>query len=179
MSKESIQLAESILKSLAILIAGLWVIFKFIINRDHSPKIQFELDVIFLGRQDGKILIEVVAKLLNKGKVRHVFDEFNFDIYTLNKEDEIVNGGEDINYQVRFKKSNPLRPTENEVSTNNIQWVAPQWNKAFVDPDVEKKFSYLTSIEANVSFICIFCWFQNKGKNFHTAQKTFSVEGKV
>jgi flagellar biogenesis protein FliO len=89
MSKESIQLTESFLKCLAILIAGLWVIFKFIINRDHSPKIQFELDIIFLGRQDDKILIEVVAKLLNKGKVRHVFDEFNFDIYTLNKEDKL------------------------------------------------------------------------------------------
>jgi hypothetical protein len=175
--KTYFDIVEIIIQSLAIIVGGFWVYFKFIRTRENHPKVQFDLDLLVIGRQDGKIIIELVAIIINKGSVRHWVNDFVCDVLILNKQDKVINGTEEINYQVNFVKANPQKASlENSgKSINRIVWVPKNWYGSFVDPGVEQKYTYLTSIPGDTSFVSLFSRFITKNDYFHSAQRTFSI----
>jgi len=69
--KDLAEAVAALLTSLAILVAGAWAYWKFVLQMEREPRAEFDLSAEFLGRQDGKWLIEVSAHIANKGKVRH------------------------------------------------------------------------------------------------------------
>jgi hypothetical protein len=69
----------------AILIGGIWTFWRFVLNGEGKPKIQFDIDLRIVGRQDSKIIIEAIAIVHNKGKVRHYIKKFFLDILILKK----------------------------------------------------------------------------------------------
>ncbi|MBC7774943.1 MAG: hypothetical protein H7246_05840 [Phycisphaerae bacterium] len=177
--QEIAEMIESILKSLAIIVGGSWVYFKFIRTRENHPKIQFDIDLRLLGRQEEKILVEIVGVIVNKGSVRHWLNDFICDVLILKKGDKVETGGKFINHQIAFSKHNPLKMDEKDVQEkfdDRIVWIPDDWYESFIDPGVEQKYTYLTSVPNDTTFVSIFSRFITKNQDFHTAQKTYSIE---
>lgn len=172
---------KNILTCLAIIIGAAWTFWRFILNGDGKPKIQFDVDLRIIGRQDSKILIEAIAIVSNKGQVRHWIKEFFLDVLILEKDAPIVTGSKDINYQVAFKNVNPEKvQLEGNEPKNRIVWVPKSWYKTFIDAGIAQKYTYLTYVPEDTAFISLysrfyFMSFLSLRKDFQSVQKTFSV----
>lgn len=156
---------ESILTSLAILIGGGWAFYRFILNREGSPKIEFNLDLRVLGRENGNILLEVISIIENKGRVRHRVRDFTFSLLILKKEQKIEKGDERINNQLLLEKG------------DKISWFPKKkWFSTYVDPGVTQHYTHLTYVSEEVKYISIYSRYRTIfTKSFRTAQKTFSI----
>lgn len=172
--KEFAEGVESLLKSVGILVGALWVYRKFITTRENHAKIQFDIDLKILGRQDNKLLIEIIATFENKGLVRHWINNLTCDILILKESDPVVHGDERINYQVLFEKHNP----KNNNAKQRIIWIPPNWYSSFVDPGVKQQYSYLSDVPDSTTFLSIYAqfYFNDKVSAFQTAQRSFSVK---
>src|SRR5580704_3689026 len=102
---------QSIATVVALLIGGVWTWQRFFQFREGKPKIDLKLEVNFVGRQMGKLIVAVEAHVENKAKIRHKFKDFTFDIrYTL-PSDELENAiskdksGKDIALSAKFPHS--------------------------------------------------------------------------
>src|SRR6185369_11572056 len=100
---EKSEFFKNVLTCLAITVGGVWTFWRFILNGDGKPKIQFDIDLRVVGRQDSKILTEAMAIVHNKGQVRHIIKNFFLDILILKKNEPIINGDALINYQILLK----------------------------------------------------------------------------
>jgi hypothetical protein len=162
-----VTLLREIGTSLAGVIVGAWVLWKFIIRREAHPKIQFILELNNVGSVDDKLLVEVVAIVENKGLVRHRLDNFQFDLRYLLQDEKIVEGEEKINFQIAFDHTLPTR-----------SWIPRKWEYTFVDPGVMQRYSYLAWLPADAAFALIYAHFRypDAASEFHTAQKVFRIE---
>ncbi|PSL28158.1 hypothetical protein [Chitinophaga ginsengisoli] len=178
---EKSQFLENVLTCLAIMIGGVWTFWRFILNGDGKPKIQFDIDLRVVGRQDSKILIEAIATVHNKGQVRHIIKNFLLDILILKKNEPIINGDDFINYQIFLKKFNPEKVNpEPPESENRIVWVPRRWYKTFIDAGIAQKYTYLTYVPEDTTFVSLYSRFYFNSffsfkKDFQSVQKTFNV----
>ncbi len=162
-----ISITKDIIASIAIIVGGGWTLWKFVIQRESHPKIEFQLDLRVLGKYDNRIIVETVATIENKGLVRHYINDFSFNLLYLKAGDKIEIGDERINEQVLFKK---------EVSKK--YWIPPDWYYSFIDPKVKQEYTYVTSLPIDSEYALLYGQFhypKSKG-DFHTAQKTFKIE---
>ena len=65
------QAVQSVATLSAIIIGGVWAYFRFYKQREHSLRPEFTVNVEFIGLQNNKWLIEVIALVENKGLVLH------------------------------------------------------------------------------------------------------------
>lgn len=173
--KEIALTIESISKTIGIIVGAIWVYLRFIRTRESHPKIEFNIDLKSLGRQDKKILIEIIANLENKGQVRHWVNNFTCDVLILRSVDSVVPGDKRINYQTLFEKYNPIKSYDGD-RTGRIVWIPEKWYESFIDGGIKQQYTYLTEVPENTAFISIYSQFYYEGDDFQTAQKTFSVE---
>ncbi|HWB23942.1 MAG TPA: hypothetical protein VG738_00615 [Chitinophagaceae bacterium] len=173
--KNTVDIIESLVKSAGVIIGAVWVYLKFIRTRENFPKIEFNVDLRVVGRQDEKIIIEVIANLENKGLVRHWINDFTCDVLILRKEAPVIHGDERINYQLLFEKYNPVKDEKNETHTEKIVWIPKDWYDSFVDAGIQQQYTYLTAVPCDTAFISIYSGFHYRGDDFQTSQKTFSV----
>ena len=116
MDLENLRIWAEIVRNLgtgiAILIGGGWAFWRFIIQRERHPKIEFTLDLHVLGNYDNTVLVELIAIVENKGLVRHSFKDFHFDLLYLPKGGQLESGKREANKQVLFQKEidNKLDP---------------------------------------------------------------------
>jgi hypothetical protein len=82
------------------LVSAMWAVWLFLLRREAEPGAELDLSVDFVGRQNGQWLIEVVARLTNRGAVRHWYRQFQVVVRYLLPEDRIVDGPERINHQL-------------------------------------------------------------------------------
>jgi hypothetical protein len=158
---------QNIIAALAILVGGIWALFKFVIYRESYPKVQFDLDLRILDKIQNQIVVEVVAIVENKGLVRHWLNDFKFDLFVLPKDKALVEGDKNINYQIQFEKV-----------VDGRYWIPPDWKTTFIDPSLRQEYTYVTHIPDNSSLALIYATFRypDEESNFHAAQKTFRVE---
>jgi hypothetical protein len=172
---------KNIATSAAIIIGGIWTFWRFVLNGEGKPKIQFDIDLRIVGRQGSKILIEAIAIVHNTGKVRHWIRKFFLDILILQEIDPIERGNEHINYQVAFKKFNPEKSVIDEKDAKDrIVWVPKSWYDTFIDADVAQRYTYLSYVPEDTAFISLYSRFYFKPflsfrKSFQSVQKTFNV----
>ena len=140
--KELSETIEAFSKCIALLIGGFWVYRKYIKTRENCPKIQFDVDLNYLGQQDNKILIEIIARMENKGLVRHWINDLTFNIFILETNDKVEFGREKINYQLAFKKHYP----DADRANSRIVVIPPNFGDSFVDPGVCQQYTYLSAI---------------------------------
>lgn len=162
-----VTIAKDIIAALAILIGGGWTLWKFVIQRESHPKIEFRLDLRVLGKFDDRILVETVAIVENKGLVRHYINDFSFDLLYLQEGDQLKVGDEKINGQVLFQK---------EISKK--YWIPKQWYYSFIDSQVTQEYTFITSLPSNAEYALLYAQFhypKSRG-DFHTAQKTFNIK---
>ena len=82
-------LIESCVKVCAVLVGGFWVYYKFILKRERYPNLMLSCDINFVGIQNDFWLIEVVAKIENKGKAQLRMTEFDMQLTGIKKTDKI------------------------------------------------------------------------------------------
>jgi hypothetical protein len=133
------------------LVSAGWVLWLFLLRREAEPGAELDLDVEFVGKQDGKWLIEVVANITNRASVRHWYRQFRVVVRYLLPEEEIIDGEERLNYQVVCKRSIDDR-------INGY----PRYfsNASYIDPRLTFRHSYVTFIPAEATFL----WVQLKLK---------------
>jgi hypothetical protein len=165
--KEIAETISNFASALGIVGAGLWVLFNFGIKRERHAKIEFELDLNVLGRQFDSLLVEVIAKVTNKGLVRHWLYDFRFDLLYLPKDMPLKLGDKLINEQVLFLPVIKKR-----------YWIPPYWTCTFIDPGVCQHYTYLASAPANAKFLLVYAQFKypDTESDFHTAQKTWAID---
>lgn len=164
--KDIFEIVEKSVTSLAVLIGGGWALWKFVIQRESHAKIEFDLELNVLGSQDGKLIVEVVAKVTNKGLVRHWLLDFCFDLLYLPHNAAVELGDQRINEQVLFQ---PVIKTR--------YWIPPNWLATFIDPGVCQRYTYVAAAPADAHFLLVFAKFKypDEKSAFHTAQKVFPI----
>lgn len=154
---------ESIVTAIALIVGGYWALFRFGIAREGYPHIQFTADVQFITFQDGWWIVELLALVENKGRVRHNIVEFQFDLYSLNEGDPVMLVQE-FGQQVRFP---------NLVAKGS--WLSRNSNYFFIEPGVTAKYSHIARVPANSKAVILHAWFSYPdGKHSHTAERTIA-----
>ena len=165
--KELSDIVSNVVTAIGVLVGGGWALWKFGIQREAHAKIEFDLDLKVLGRQDKQFLVEIAAIVHNKGLVRHWLQDFRFDLLYLPKSAEIQCGDARINEQVLFQ---PL--------FKKRYWIPPDWISSFIDPGVRQRYTYISSVPDDASYILVFAIFKypDEESEFHTAQKVWPIE---
>jgi hypothetical protein len=127
-------------------VSAAWVIWLFIIRREAEPGAELDLNVEFVGRQDGKWLIEVVAKLTNRGAVRHWYRQFRVVVRYLLPGDEIIDGPEKVSYQLFC-----TRTIDDRVGRQSRYYA----NAAYIDPRLTFRHSYVTFVPEEATFVWV------------------------
>ena len=165
--KELAEALQAILTSLSIIIGGGWILYRFVIQQERFPNINFTTDINMIGEQGGFWIVELTTTIENKGKAQHKMSEIGFDLNALFNDDPLESedkwGGQ-INFPHRLVWGSYL----------------PKHQKYFfVDPGTEAKYSYLTKVPKNVSYLLLhsnFVYLKRKN-TMHTAEKTIKVSG--
>jgi hypothetical protein len=175
-----------IVKTGAVLVGGLWVIYNYSWKRDRFPKSEFNLDINLIDTCDKYLLLEFIANIENKGMVRHYIDvqTFILKIRYITENDLITNhtylkfrdaDNQKIDvdfFHLSFPHS--IRPDSGE----DIFWLPKQWEYIFIDAGVKQKLSLPLSVPAEAKYILTkseFKYKNDKKSGLHTAQSIFKV----
>lgn len=161
---------QSLLTIVAFLVGGWWTYWRFVRQRDDCPKIEFNVDMKFVGIQNERCLIEATVIVKNKGLVRHRLSDFKLNVRYLLPEDRLVSGGQCINYQTDFTHS--INSDEALKSRHVVPW------NPFVDPGVTQPFVYITSIPSSATYVLLWTEFRysnTRDSKRHLAQRVFKV----
>lgn len=151
-----VEIIEPILTFIGVVIAGIWGYRKFIWQREKEPATEIDMDVKFIGIQDEKWIIEITAYLENKGLVRQKYEDFILRVRYIERNDEVIDGDEKLNYQLYFPKS-----TDSEIQKEGENKKRREFHNAdFINPKMKFRHRYITSIPKSASFI----WIQGKFK---------------
>lgn len=160
------EIVNSILMSLSILIGGSWVVYRFVLQQERYPNINFTTDVNVIGIQDGHWIIELVAEVENRGKAQHRMKEFGFSLnvmYAHDKVERVEKWGGQVDFPTKYLWGSYL----------------PKHLKFFfIDPGTSAKYSYVTAIPSNVTFALLHSNFiyDNRKGYMHTAEKTVNFK---
>jgi len=168
--KDIAGIVKDITTSIGIIVGGGWAFWRFVLRRERHAKIQFDLDLNVVSREHDSLVVEVIAVVENKGLVRHVLQDFKFDLLYLENKDQITTGDERINQQVLFKPVFKKR-----------YWIPPDWLGTFIDAGVTQKYTYVASVPKTASMLLIFASFKypDSESEFHTAQKVFNLANDI
>ena len=169
-SRNKAQRFQAIVTSIALIIGGVWAIWRFIFQREGVPHIEFSADINVIGKQNGYWIIELISTIENKGKAEHRIKDFNFDVYGLKGNDKIVTD-ERWGNQVNF----PQVVAEGSHMPERLK----DTGYFFIEPDVKAKYSYIVRVEEDVKYIIYHSNFIYKGRRrHHTAEKTVCLDEK-
>ncbi len=166
----SLQELSSIITISAIILAGIWTLYRFGITRERYPKLQFELGMTKLGTSRDKNIVEFVATITNKGLTRQYITDFKFRVLYYDDTMPFDMSDEEIEKQLKFNK-NP----------EDFYWQKPDHN-AFVDGGMTRQFTHVTALDPNIRFVMIYSkfinqsqsWFMKKPEKYYIS-KTFAV----
>lgn len=132
--------------AVAIVLGGIWAYWKFSIQRERDPRAEFDLAAEFVGQQDGKWLIEVSARLTNKGKVRHPMTDATMNVRYLLSSDAVVESQDPTHFrQLSFPHA---------VGRRKI------WQDSYIDPGLEFRNSYIIWVPAQATYVLLLCKFR-------------------
>lgn len=163
--KDWTDILTSTLTSLSILIGGGWVFYRFILQQERYPNINFTTDINVIGKQENYWIIELIALIENKGKAQHKMKEFGFDLNALFTNDKIEtneNWGNQVDFPHRLAFGSYL-PKHHDFF--------------FIDPGTTAKYSYITKVPEDTSFLILhsnFKYYRRSGY-MHTAEKTICL----
>lgn len=168
MNLEDFEKIATIAQTLFILIGGIWVLRKYILQQERFPNVNFTADIVFIGKQNNDWIVELVAFIENVGKAQLVIFNFDFDLNALYNGDEIEKDdrwGNQINFPHPLEQGF-FKPSKTE--------------SFFVDPGTKAKYSYITKVSDNAKFLILHTTFayHGRGRTAHTAEKTVMVPEK-
>ena len=172
MDLEEIKTVSEIIQSwcstAAVLLGGGWVLWRFVLQREAHPKIEFAIELQVLGRVHDEWLINVIAVVTNRGTVRHYLCDFWFNLHPLSMNDQIEIGGSEIDGQVRFGRAARRR-----------DWIAAGRTDFVIDPGVTLRDIHVTTVPLKTAFALVYGHFRypGSGGTYHSAQQAFALSG--
>jgi hypothetical protein len=156
--------AQSVGTILSFCVVGYWAYRRYVYQEERYPHIEFSVDINFVGLQNDYWIVELIAYIENKGKVQHTMHSFEFDLSSLYSEDP-VEITEKYGGQVDFPRS---------IQTGTFLTYSKYF---FIDPNVKAKYSYVTRVPKQASFLIFHSWFAYSDKRNvgHSAEKTVKV----
>jgi hypothetical protein len=146
---------------IALVVGGAWTYQRFVRTREANPKIEFEVNVEFVVRQQGLWIAEALAFLENKGLVRHDITEFSFSIrYLL--------AGDPIEASKGFLAYVPH-------DGGSGSWLPPDWGNTFIEPGLRTRYSALIRVPAEASAVLIHGKFFYPDGDWHTSDRLVAV----
>ena len=98
--KEIAEATQAIVTTIGIIMGGAWVLRTYVFQKEYFPRIDFSVDINFIGVHNGEWLIEVLGLLNNKGQIPHAIQSFRFELRRLSKADGLMDGDAAIRGQV-------------------------------------------------------------------------------
>jgi hypothetical protein len=150
---------QSIVTSVALIAGGIWAFWRFVLTREGQPLIEPDLDIVFVHKQNGRWIIEIVAILENKGKARLDIKEFVFELrYALPKDH--VEGNQVLVPDIFDLKTELNFPPHSELKD---AWLKDD-ETIFLEPGVRQRHSVSASLpaEATIALAAIEFWYPNK-----------------
>jgi hypothetical protein len=157
-------IAQSACTVMAVLVGGIWAIWRYALKREAQPKIEFALELQPLGAIAEERLVNVIAVITNRGSVRHYLSDFWFDLRPLHESDPVIIGGPEIDGQVKFGRSERKR-----------YWIRPSGKRFFIDPGVTQRYIHVTAIPLAARFVLVYGHFAYPGSEYHSAQQAFDL----
>jgi len=154
-----------LLTLLTVLVTGGWAYFRFRREGVHDPRIELDLDCVFLGPQSDAFVAAFSIYADNKGQLEHRFSEIRLRVRGVRRGEPLA----------EWKERKPLLLFPEEIFTK-AEIVPPKYPDFFVRPGVRQRISYVTSIPAEYSFILARVTFRYEHTNdIHTAERAFKV----
>jgi hypothetical protein len=94
--------AQAIATALGIVVGGGWALKRYVFQKEGLPRLEFRVDVNFVGIQEGQWLVELLGLLENKGAVPHQIRDLGFELRCLDAGETPIEGDICIQRQVRF-----------------------------------------------------------------------------
>lgn len=140
------------------------------IERKYKLRIEFTIDAIFHGNQNGSNLVEFITTLNNKSAIQQKFTAINLRVLGIKKAEDIGLWNPIIhNKQIDTKKINfPEKILKESL-------IPPQWNYIFVEPGVKQKVTYPTPIPEEINYILATVEFDYDANTPHTTERMFEV----
>jgi hypothetical protein len=145
------------------MVAAMWVFWQFLIRRASEPGAELDVDLTFVGQQDEKWLIEVVAILKNQSQVRHWYHDFRLVVRYLLPQDAIVDADPNTNPKVSRKLNYQLyctRTIDERIGGAQRHFA----DVDYIDPNLTFRHSYVTFVPADATFVWVQCSLQFPGK---------------
>jgi hypothetical protein len=159
---EVIKAAQSLAAFVAAVVGGIWAYVKIVRRREHAPRVDFTVELAFIGEQQQRWLVDVRALVNNEGLVRHTFRDFSFELRALYHDDDLVDDDETIGGQTRVPHL--LR---------RGSWLPENWTESFIEPGLRTRYSYVTSVPVRASFVLLhglLLYGDGDGRIGHTAE---------
>lgn len=170
---------QSIFTMTAIILAGVWTVYRFGIAREQYPKLQFELQLHKLGMSRDKHIVELIAVITNKGIARQYIKDFRFNILTFDDQTPFDMSDTRIEKRLRFNKINTAH---DQQSKGELNWIDSKY-PVFVDGGISREFRYVTALDKDVRFVMIYSKFDHESKRLgmgrsehYRISKTFAIE---
>ncbi len=141
------------------------------LERRYALRIEFYINAIFHGNQQGSSLVEFITTINNKSTIQHKFTAINLRVRGIKKEENIGLWKPTIkNKQIDTKKINfPEKILEESI-------IPPQWNFIFVEPGVKQEITYTTPIPEEIRYILVTIEFDYDASTPHTAERMFEMK---
>lgn len=164
-AKTLVEIIKNLVETTAVTVGGVWAYYRFVRQREAHPHIQFDVDVIFVVRQGNQWLVELQAQIENKGKVQHRISNLSFDLRCLSTTDAIVDGDENINYQVDLSRL-----------VKKGSWIPSSWDWTFIEPGTTQRYSFIAALPSDATCALLHSRFKYAGEGeFHTADRFVRV----
>ncbi|MCG7549324.1 hypothetical protein [Pseudoalteromonas sp. Of7M-16] len=159
---------SSLIKSVSLLlgvIGGLFAIYKFYRRDEHFPRVQFDVEINFVGKEDDKHVVEIVAYLDNKGVVPIKLTELEFSLRGLKSGEPLEEGDNKINKQLKLPHK-----------IKDAPWIADMWEHTFVYPGVRTRYTHAAIVDDKYNYLLVRGLFiYESDEKFHTSAKLVKV----
>ena len=135
-------LTASLVTIVAIVIGGLWALSRFTREREAIPRLQLEVNVRIISQTSQMLVLELIAFVENKGRVRHKFTRLTYNL-------AYACFGDGDEAELRDGFVHPIPGAWQRVIES---WLPENWY-GFVEPGVRSKYSHMIGIAANASLI--------------------------
>lgn len=128
--------------AIAAIVASWWAYEKWRKRDEHFPRIVFEVSANFIGVQQERIIVEIVAVIENKGVVPLKYKTFGFKLRGLQASDRLLHGDGSVRGQLLF----PHLIAEGS-------FIPEHWSYSFVYPGVKTEYNFVTDIPVDIAFV--------------------------
>lgn len=169
---EILDFSLKLIATIAAFVGGFWALTKYVIERGLVPAASLNIECEVIGEKAENKIIEVTVHITNQGSSVLVAKDIRLIFKTIGEKDELILYSDDKKYG-RLRFPDPLNKTiENEAKEKTIVPFLLVPHDTFVQPGVDQKYSFVTTISKKVEFV-------HAHAEFQYAQKPKAIQNAV